>query len=241
MKKTLGFGVLSVIIGLVLLIFCATDAFSLVFKKSNIDDMSYGTIEKGDVAEGEIKFVVTKLGTLEDSRHLFFIPVGKTETALYLIADNGGYVTIQVREGIDDYDQITAQTAEYLADRAGAPTVSHRFLGVAKEINDEQLALLKAHFEQLSISDEAWQYAVSSMVLTEFDLTMTVIELCICFGLVFIGVILMLISRRYRFGETVFVDEKIPGEENVKAKEKSDTEVKNDTEEKADTEEKSEN
>lgn len=220
MKKTLGFGIVSVMLGLVLLAFCASDAYGIIFKKSNIADMSYGTIEEGDVAEGDLQFVVTKLGTREESRHLFFIPLGSQEAAYYLIADNGGYVTIDVRTDISDFDEIAAQTAEYLAGNAGAPTVTHRFIGRADEISDEQLALLRAHFEEINLSESDWEFAVSSMVLTELDVTLTVIELCICFGLILIGIILLLISRRYRFGETVFVGEKVPGEEDADGKEK---------------------
>lgn len=240
MKKTLGFGVLSVIIGLVLLVFCASDAYSVIFKKQNIEDMTYGTIEKGDVAEAEIKYVVAKIGTLEKSRKLFFIPLGSAENALYLIADNGGYVTIEVREDTDVYDEIAAQTAEYLEERADAPTTSHRFLGIAEEISDEQLELLRKHFEELNVSADNWEFAVSSMVLTEFDLTLTVIELCICFGFVMIGVILMLISRRYRFGETVFVGEKVPGEEGSDEKKSAETSETEDEPEKEDTGEQTE-
>ena len=212
MKKTLGIGIISVILGLVLLAFCATDAYSLIFRKSNLEDMTYGTIEKGDVAQGDIKYIVAKLGTVEDSRHLFFIPMGSDNTALYLISANGGYVTVSVRNDISDYDEIAAQTAEYLAGRAETTTASHSFLGVAREISDAQLYVLKGHFEEMNLNDSDWQYAVSSMVLEEFDVTMTVIELCICFVLLLAGVILLMISRRYRFGETVFVGEKVPGE-----------------------------
>ena len=223
MKKTLGIGIISVILGMVLLAFCASDAFGLIFQKTNLNDLSYGTIEKGNVAQGEIKYVVAKLGTLEESRHLFFIPLGKRDTALYLIADNGGYVTIAVRSDVSVFDEIAAQTADYLAGRAEGTTSSHSFLGIAREISDEQLNILKDHFNEMNLNYNDWQYAVSSMVLEEYDLTMTVIELCICFGLILAGIVLLLISRRYRFGETVFVGEKAPGEED-KAEKKEETE-----------------
>ena len=229
MKKTLGIGIVSVLLGLVLLAFCATDAYSLIFKKSNLEDMSYGTIEKGDIAQGDIKYVVAKLGTVEESRHLFFIPLGSDETALYLIADNGGYVTVSIRNDIADYDEITAQTAEYLAGRAESTSVSHSFLGIARKITDDQLEILNRHFAEKNLSDSDWQYAVSSMVLEEFDVTMTVIELSICCVLILAGIILLMISRRYRFGDTVYVGEKSP-EDHGETEKKEDAQSSSDEE-----------
>lgn len=212
MKKTLGIGLVMVIIGLVLFAFAATDAFSLVFKKVSIEDKTFGSYQSGEIAEGEIKFVAAKVGTIEDNRSIFFIPLGKEEYSLYLIADNGGYVMIEANEGTADLDEITEQTKVYLTEDGAAPTASTRFTGKAAQITDEQLALLTKHYEDMNLSPSDWQFAVSSMVLVQFDVTITVIELCICFGFIFIGVILMIVSRRYRFGETVFVGEKTPGE-----------------------------
>ena len=218
MKKTLGIGILMVIIGLVLFAFAAADAFGLVFRKVNIEDKTFGSYESGEVAEGEIKFVAAKIGTAEESRKLFFIPLGKTQSTLYLIANNGGYIMIDVREDTGKFDEITEQTAAYLAEKGDAPTSSAAFMGRAEDITDEQLAMLVKHYEDLNISPADWEFAVSSLVLVQFDLSLTVTELCICFGFIFIGIILMMISRRYRYGETVFVGENTPGEKAEKEK-----------------------
>ena len=65
---------------------------------------------------------------------------------------------------------------------------------------------------------EYWQSSISLYVLKEFDSTSSIVEVCISGALLLIGIVLLIISRRYRYGEEVYVGEKIP-EELLKAAE----------------------
>ncbi len=212
MKKTLGIGIICVIIGLVLFAFVAGDFFNLLFRKVNINDKRFDSYESGEIAEGDLRFVMAKLGTATESKRIFGIPVADAEAEFYLISDNGGYVVIDVREGAESFDSLLEQTAKYISEQGDEPAQGERFIGKAVEITDEQLALVSAHFEAQNLKPEDWQLAISSLVLVQLDTTFIVIQLCISFAFILIGAILLLLSRRYRFGETVFVGEMTPEE-----------------------------
>ena len=213
MKKMMGFGAVLLIIGLILFAMSAPDGYDLLFNKVKIEDKTFSEYEENDVAYGEIKYVVSKIGTLEERSKLFGIPVFSVTGSLYLIADNGGYVLIDVRDGADKFDEITEQTAARLADSTKDTTSSADFVGRAVEVTDEQYDLVKSYFDGQNVDESQWGLAISLYVLVQFDTGLIVMQLCISLGLVVIGIILLVISRRYRFGKEVFVGEKLPGEE----------------------------
>ncbi len=213
MKKALGPGVLCVIIGLVLFAFVAGDCFNMVFRKVDMEDKNFGAYESGEICDGEIKYIIADLGSYEDSRRLFGIPFSKVDTRLYLISGNGGYLTVEARSDLDAFDQLCTSTRSYLNQTEKQAGNSIRFLSKARELNDDQLAMIKAHFDAQGVNPGDWEMVMSSMVLAELDLTLLVVQVSVSFGLILIGVVLLLLARRSRYGETVFVGEMTPEEE----------------------------
>ncbi|MBR6101334.1 MAG: hypothetical protein IKP95_02805 [Ruminococcus sp.] len=227
MKKLMGFGAVSLIIGLILFALSAGDLFGLIFGRVNIEDKTYGTYEEGEVASGDIKYIVSKIGHLQENEKIFGIPFSKKTGTLYLIADNGGFVIIDVREDTAVYDEILEQTAartQGLID----DTVSHvEFTGRAVEVTDEQFQMVSDYFAAQGLTQEYWENAISLYVLVQLDNSVTVIQTAVCCTLILVGLILLLIARRHRT-ETVYVYEKIPEELRTEpeAEDKTETEEK---------------
>lgn len=221
MNKGVGTGVIFLMIGLLLFAIISTDAYSLAFGKVRIEDKSYGTYENHEIAEGEIEYVVDKIGEATMKKKLFGIPYSTVTVPVYIISDNGGYVLLQSEKDADKLETLRQQTVDYFGGVRSEKPDKISYLGKATEISDEMLQVLDAYFTVRHVPAENWEYAISLYVLVGMDMTMFVVQMCISFGMIFVGILLILIFRRYVQGEVVYVGEEPPA--------KSETDVATDT------------
>ena len=222
MNKRMAVGVIVLVLGLVMLGLIATDVYTMAFDRESIEDKEFYSYEKGQAAEADLRYITDRIGTVKYKKRLFGIPISTLDASLYLIVDNGGYVIIEAAEGKEDFDRIVERTKEYINGSISEQTETVAFVGRAEEITDEQLAVAGEYFAGKGIADEVWQNSTSSYVLVQINKSFLIIQLCIAFGFIFIGIVLLIIARRYTFGRPVYVGEKPPEEE--KAEEAADQE-----------------
>lgn len=215
MNKRMAFGCVSVILGLVLLALTASDAIGMLFDRVKIEDKDYTNYEGGEIVDAKLTYVLGNMGTVKAKKKLFGIPYKTVDASLYLIQDNGGWVIIEACEDTAELDRAAEQTAQYFANAAAVPTASVDFTGKAVEINDDQLSAAIDYFSGVHIDSEVWQNATSLYVLVQFDAARVTIQLCIAGCFILIGVILLIAARRNTFGETVYVGEEPPAQENT--------------------------
>lgn len=213
MNKGIGIGVVFLMIGLLLLALTASDAYMMSFGKVSIEETGYGSYENSQIAEGDIGFVIDKVGEAKLTKKIFGIPYKKVSAPLFMIMDNGGYVLLHSNRDEQQLERIRQQTADYYSSGSSTqPPEAIHYVGKATEVSDEIMDVLEKFFSEKGISEEAWQNAMSLYVLVEFDSSIVVIQLCIACGLILIGIFMMIFFRRYVQGEVVFVGEKPPTE-----------------------------
>lgn len=212
MNKGITAGVITLIIGLLLVALTATDAYTLAFDKVRIEDKSYGSYEENEIAEGEIGYVIDKVGEAKMTKKLFGISYKKVTAPIYMISDNGGYVLLQSDKDADKLEILCRQTKDYFAGSRSDLPETIKYIGKATEVSDEILQVLDAYFTANNVPADNWEYAVSLYVLVGFDMTAVVFQLCLSFALVFVGILLILIFRRYVQGDVVYVGEAPPME-----------------------------
>ncbi|MBR1393819.1 MAG: hypothetical protein IJ561_08315 [Ruminococcus sp.] len=213
MNKPMAAGFITIIIGLVMLALTVSDAMGLFFGRTNIEKISFDGFEEGETVEGDLSFIVGRVGEIQTKKRFFKIPYKTVTSVMYVIVDNGGYVLLEAVDDTAALDELTAQTAAYLEGTSDRPAGSVSFTGKATEITDDELALAAVYFEGRHIETSSWQETTSLYVLVQIDKTAIIIQLCITGGLILIGVILLIIARRYTYGETVYVGEEPPAPE----------------------------
>ena len=215
MSKRMAAGVIVLMVGLILLAIIATDVYNMAFKKTNIEDKSYGGIEDGEFIDGELTFVFDKVGELETKKRFFGIPYKKVTSSVYAVVVNGGYVLLQSSDDTDKLDSMVEDTKKYLnGEKQSSELEKYIFTAKAVEINDKQLEITGEYFSSKGVDSTVWKDRTCSNVLIFLDKTMLIAELCISCGLIFIGVILIILGRRSTFGETVYVGEHPDTEES---------------------------
>ena len=209
MNKKMAVGVILLMLGLIALALIATEIYGVLFNRVNIEDKTYYSFEEGELGECELKYVLGKTGELKVRKTVFGIPLLNADASLYAIVDNGGYVFLQVDKDRDKFDSLMAQTDSYKSG-TGTASESVSFLGKAVEMTDEQMALVTEYFAEKGVSTEVWMNNTSLYVLVQTDTVLLIIQCCISGGMMLIGIILLIRSRRDRFGETVYVGEEPP-------------------------------
>jgi len=215
MNKGIGIGVVFLLIGLLLFALTAPDIYMMNFGRVNIEETGYGSYENAQIAEGDIGYVVDKVGEAKYSRKLFGIPYKKVSVPVFMIMDNGGYVLLHSEKDADALERIRQQTADYLSGVTQTEPEKVHYIGKATEVSDEIMEVLEKFFGEKNIDEENWQNAMSLYVLVGFDESTIIIQLCIAGGFALIGIFMMIFFRRYVQGDVVFVGEKPPSEDDA--------------------------
>lgn len=204
MNKGVAAGVIMLMIGLILLALSASDGYTLAFNKVKIEDTSFDSYEKNEIAEGNITYVVAKVGETELSRKMFGIPYKKVNSSIYLISDNGGYVMIQTDTDTASFDELVKKAED---DAPAEEMQAIEYVGKAIEASDEIYGILEKYFADREIPKEYWENAISLYVLERFDASVVIVQLCISGGFILLGILLIVIFRRYVQGKEVYVGE----------------------------------